>query len=262
MKKLFTVAISIILLSLMTSLNVFSQSGAAINTTGAAADPSAMLDVSSLNRGVLIPRITMAQRALIASPATGLMIYQTDNDTGFYYNAGLSASPVWLQLMPNPANTDLDMNSNKITNLATCTQNYDAANKEYVDAVSAGGGSGSPTMLSDRSASSYNLAGAVNYCRNLNESGYSDWHLPKIDDLMYLLSLGGATVTNPGTGGRLWTSSWTMTTYPTGAQGYGWVSPMVYDESTGARSVKVFRSYDASWGPFTETSTFEVRCAR
>lgn len=117
---------------------LYSQSGVSVNITGQPADTSAMLDVSSLNRGLLIPRLTLAQRNLIYQPATGLMVYQTDADTGFYYNAGIPASPVWLQLMPNPANADLNMNLNKIVNLASCTQNLDAANKAYVDAQVAG----------------------------------------------------------------------------------------------------------------------------
>lgn len=50
--------------------------------------PSAMLEVSSTNSGVLIPRLTQAERLAITSPATGLLIYQTDNTTGFWYFNG------------------------------------------------------------------------------------------------------------------------------------------------------------------------------
>ena len=32
------------------------------------------------------PRMTQTQRDAIASPATGLLIYQTDNTPGFYYD--------------------------------------------------------------------------------------------------------------------------------------------------------------------------------
>jgi hypothetical protein len=47
---------------------------------------SAMLDVTSTNKGLLIPRITEANRP--ASPATGLLIYQTDGTPGFYFYNG------------------------------------------------------------------------------------------------------------------------------------------------------------------------------
>jgi hypothetical protein len=59
--------------------------GMAVNTTAAAADNSAMLDVASTTKGVLIPRMTSAQKTAISSPATGLLIYQTDGTAGFYY---------------------------------------------------------------------------------------------------------------------------------------------------------------------------------
>jgi hypothetical protein len=60
---------------------------------------SAILDVSSTSKGVLIPRMTSTQRNSIASPATGLLIYQTDASTGFYFYNGSSwmsvSEPNW-----------------------------------------------------------------------------------------------------------------------------------------------------------------------
>ncbi|MCD4724449.1 MAG: hypothetical protein K8R63_06360 [Bacteroidales bacterium] len=64
--------------------------GVAINTTGADPDNSAMLDVVSTTKGVLIPRMTQTQRNAISSPATGLMIFQTDNTAGLYCFDGSS----------------------------------------------------------------------------------------------------------------------------------------------------------------------------
>ncbi len=46
---------------------------------------SAMLDVSSTTQGFLAPRMTVAERTAIASPATGLLVYQTDGASGLYY---------------------------------------------------------------------------------------------------------------------------------------------------------------------------------
>lgn len=62
--------------------------GMAINTTGSVANASAMLDVSSTTQGVLVPRMTAAQRTAIAAPATGLLVYQTDGTAGFYFYNG------------------------------------------------------------------------------------------------------------------------------------------------------------------------------
>ena len=49
---------------------------------------SAQLDITSASKGVLVPRMTQTQRDAIASPAAGLLIYQTDNTPGFYYYNG------------------------------------------------------------------------------------------------------------------------------------------------------------------------------
>ena len=62
----------------------FAQVG--INTDGSQPDPSAILDAKSSNKGILIPRMTAAQRAAIPSPVNGLMVYQDDEEgNGFYY---------------------------------------------------------------------------------------------------------------------------------------------------------------------------------
>lgn len=58
-------------------------------------DASAQFQVESTTKGMLVPRMTAAQRAAIASPATGLLVFQTDAPAGFYYNKGTSGSPVW-----------------------------------------------------------------------------------------------------------------------------------------------------------------------
>ena len=67
------------------------------NDSTATPHASAMLDVSvtgTSKKGVLIPRMTQAEVTAIASPATGLLVYQTDGSTGFYYYNGAS----WTQL--------------------------------------------------------------------------------------------------------------------------------------------------------------------
>ncbi|MEI7726608.1 MAG: hypothetical protein WCK09_15980 [Bacteroidota bacterium] len=75
----------------------FSQVHAqvAVNTDGSAPDNSAMLDIKSTTKGLLIPRLTVYQRIQLPSPATGLLIYQHGVDPGFYYNGGTPAVPNW-----------------------------------------------------------------------------------------------------------------------------------------------------------------------
>lgn len=75
-----------------------SAQNVGINTDASAADNSAMLDVKSTDKGMLIPRMTAAQRNLIASPATGLLVYQTDGTSGFYFNQGTPTVKNWILL--------------------------------------------------------------------------------------------------------------------------------------------------------------------
>ena len=58
----------------------------AINTTGAQPDASSQLDVSSNGKGILMPRMTTAQRTGISSPALGLLVFDTDKGTFMFYD--------------------------------------------------------------------------------------------------------------------------------------------------------------------------------
>lgn len=71
-----------------------SSQSLSVNTDGSKADSSAILDVKSSAKGILIPRMSLAQKNSIANPATGLLIYQTDDMPGFYFYSGV----VWLLL--------------------------------------------------------------------------------------------------------------------------------------------------------------------
>jgi|GEM_PF-2337446 len=79
MKKLLFV----IGMCMLNSGLLFSQVG--IKTEGGPPHPSAMLQVQDTARGVLIPRMTQAQRLAIPAPANGLMVFQINGIRGFYY---------------------------------------------------------------------------------------------------------------------------------------------------------------------------------
>jgi len=61
-------------------------------------DASAVFEANSDDQGMLAPRLSLAQRNAIVNPATSLLIYQTDNTPGYYYNAGSAGSPAWERL--------------------------------------------------------------------------------------------------------------------------------------------------------------------
>ncbi|HOZ30755.1 MAG TPA: hypothetical protein PLL66_07540, partial [Bacteroidales bacterium] len=69
-----------IILIIMFMVSYSMAQGVAINTDGATADASAMLDVKSTNSGLLIPRINipnLAAAAPVTSPAVSLLVYNT-----------------------------------------------------------------------------------------------------------------------------------------------------------------------------------------
>lgn len=70
-----------------------SEAQVGIGTTTPAA--SSQLDITSANRGLLVPRMTSAQRIAINAPSEALLVYQTDAPTGFYFFRG----GVWISLL-------------------------------------------------------------------------------------------------------------------------------------------------------------------
>jgi hypothetical protein len=87
----------IFLIITLMQISVSSRAQVAINADGSLPDSSAMLDVNSADKGMLIPRMSAAQREAIISPATGLMIFCTD-DNLIYSNNGTPDEPWWLAI--------------------------------------------------------------------------------------------------------------------------------------------------------------------
>lgn len=112
MKKIFITC----LILTVTIANVYAQS-AAINADGTVAHPSAILEVKSNNRGVLIPRVglmSITDATTIPSPAFSLMVFNTafagSGNTaispGYYYWNGGS----WSSFAFNPVQAVTGLN--------------------------------------------------------------------------------------------------------------------------------------------------------
>ncbi|MBI4646315.1 MAG: hypothetical protein HY738_06880 [Bacteroidia bacterium] len=68
------------------SFFVTAQNVAITDDDGYTANSSAMLDVKSLTKGMLVPRLTTIQRNTISNPATGLLVFDNDELSFFFYN--------------------------------------------------------------------------------------------------------------------------------------------------------------------------------
>ncbi|WAC01744.1 hypothetical protein N7U66_17880 [Lacinutrix neustonica] len=89
-----------------------STTHAQIGINTSSPDPSSILDIASSDKGVLLPRMTTSEIALIPNPANGLLIFNTDTNN-FIYNIGSTTTPVWSSINKD-ATVSTDAN-NQIT---------------------------------------------------------------------------------------------------------------------------------------------------
>ena len=104
----------------------FFQLNAQIGIGTTNPDASSILDINSTTKGVLMPRLTNTQRNAIATPANGLVIFNTDNNQ-LEYNKGTSGSPIWTPI----ANTITIVSSDSGNIITTGTDGGAYLNKTF-----------------------------------------------------------------------------------------------------------------------------------
>ncbi len=131
------------LIIVLKSLDLQAQTAIGVES----AEGSARLELSSSNKGFLMPRMTQTQKNSILSPTAGLLIFQTDNTTGFYYYTGsvwtgpLTSTEVDGLIKSNGISVfsaSLNLGSNKISNVGEPSNANDLATKAYTDGLSGG----------------------------------------------------------------------------------------------------------------------------
>lgn len=158
---------------------------------------SALVDISSTTKGFLPPRMTAAQRNAIASPAEGLMVYQTDQATGYYYVrngawTGLQPSPVYetvsicsQQWMQQNLDVTTYRNGDPIPNISDPAQWASLTTGAYCYYWN------NPGLFGPPAGKLYNWY-AINDPRGLAPAG---WHIPTNTEWGALITcLGGTSV--------------------------------------------------------------------
>ncbi len=136
-------------------VTVSAQNGVRLSTTTGPADPSAMLDIVSTNKGLLIPRMTETERLAIASPAPGLLVYQTNNSPAFYYYNGSG----WVALSTGATVSGTTGKVSKFTSSSNLGDSQISDNGSSVSVASlASVGNGTRPVFADESG---NLTAAV-----------------------------------------------------------------------------------------------------
>jgi hypothetical protein len=105
--------LTLFIFSFCAFLHTNAQTGIGTTTP----DASAKLDVSSTSKGFLPPRMTSSQRTSIPSPASGLMVYQTDGTAGLYYYG----SSGWIYIINSTTNVLSVVNGGTGTTTSTGT---------------------------------------------------------------------------------------------------------------------------------------------
>jgi hypothetical protein len=90
----------LILLLMIGTFYVRSSAQVSINTDNSAPDNSAMLDVKSNTKGILIPRMTQTEILAISNPSNGLLVFCTTDNKFYTYVAYVS---MWKELLYGPS---------------------------------------------------------------------------------------------------------------------------------------------------------------
>ncbi|MDX1462942.1 MAG: hypothetical protein R3359_07795, partial [Marinirhabdus sp.] len=138
-------------------------------------DPSSALDIRSTNKGLLSPRMTSLERTNISNPADGLLVYDTDETTFYYYNGSTSA---WVPLLGATEKRD----------------NYILV-KDVTDFPAPSGG-----VITLEENTYYEINGTINLTNPIN---LNNAYVAGLDANEDVLSFSGGTIFQGSTGGSI-----------------------------------------------------------
>ncbi len=112
----------------------YSTAQIGINANGADPDTSALLDISSTSKGILIPRMSSTERENIGNPATGLMVFDMTTNSFWFF------STTWREVTGRDAqNLSVTQDSILIENgdgiAVSSLRNLNETGLQYVDTL-------------------------------------------------------------------------------------------------------------------------------
>ncbi len=246
------ITVLLVVITLLVSSSLTAQ--VAINTDGSIPDNSALLDVKSSDKGVLISRMTQSQIESIANPADGLLVYNTDDGSIYVfvttdnewkevsYGAG-RITPVPLWVCGTSTITDSDNNTYNTVligsqcwmaeNLATTKYNNDNSIPLVTDLYDWAGLTTPGYCWYDNDQPTYGDTYGALYNWHVVNTGNlcpTGWHVPSDAEFTTLSTyLGGTSVA----GGKLKETGYAH-----------WVNP-----NTGATNVTGFTALPGGYRP-------------
>mgnify|MGYP001129631028 CR=1 FL=1 len=229
MKKKINLLLMMCIIMLI-NVHIYAQD-VVISVDDSTPDNSVTLDIKSTNSGLLIPRVPLTSgtdTTTISSPATSLMVYNTNTDgtapnnvyPGYYYNQGTTTAPKWVRL-----ETNTDNGGGGPTGCASCI-----------------------SMVSEVSTNSMTWGDCASFCRSKTDGGFTDWRIPTFEEVIYYTS-GASNITFTTISNYIWTSTpYDAKVNPTTTACNGdWV---------------IFREFSGNWSHDDYNHHYYCRCVR
>jgi hypothetical protein len=201
MKTIFRMAIMLGMLLFIPCL--YSSGQVSVTPDSTPPHPSSMFEVKATDKGMLIPRMSLAQRLAIGTPAIGLMVYQINGVSGFYYYNGSN----WDRIGKNAGHyvgelygggvvlwadyvgehglicSMVDLNNSQVWSNITNVMIGNTAQSDW------DGLGNTMAIVSQYQHESSAAQLCLNYVNvNYGTGTYDDWYLPSIAELIHLFN--------------------------------------------------------------------------
>ncbi|MCI4669960.1 MAG: tail fiber domain-containing protein [Bacteroidia bacterium] len=169
----------IISLSLFICLMANAHAQVAFNPDGSDPHPSSIVDIQDSTRGMLIPRMSLQQRDAIASPATGLLVYVSDENRFFQYDGNN-----WIRLGDDLGNHLLSQTLQTRGNFISGDQDAEGIFVDSLGRVGIGNGSPQARLHLSGDLRLENGTEVNNYVLTTDANGNASWKPVTLESIL------------------------------------------------------------------------------